>query len=134
LTRLLKAITRSKIDFKYNGDYNRIAPILIHGDASVAAQGIIYEVLQMEKLDGYRTGGTVHLVINNQIGFTTNYKDARSSTYCTDIAKTVLSPVFHVNGDDAEALAYTINLAMEYRQVFNEDVFIDILMLQPLWP
>jgi 2-oxoglutarate dehydrogenase E1 component len=119
--------TRSKIDFKYNGDYNRIAPILIHGDASVAGQGIIYEVLQMEKLEGYRTGGTVHLVINNQIGFTTNYKDARSSTYCTDIAKTVLSPVFHVNGDDAEALAYTINLAMEYRQTFNEDVFIDIL-------
>ncbi len=119
--------TRAKIDFKYNGDTNRIAPILIHGDASVAAQGIIYEVLQMERLEGYQTGGTVHLVINNQIGFTTNYKDARSSTYCTDIAKTVLSPVFHVNGDDAEALVYTINLAMEYRQEFKEDVFIDIL-------
>src|ERR1700743_3702790 len=81
----------------------------------------------MEKLDGYRTGGTIHLVINNQIGFTTNFKDARSSTYCTDVAKTVLSPVFHVNGDDVEALAYVVNLAMEYRQVFHEDVFIDIL-------
>jgi 2-oxoglutarate dehydrogenase E1 component len=124
---IVEGITRSKIDFKYNGDHSKIAPILIHGDASIAGQGIVYEVLQMEKLDGYRTGGTVHLVINNQIGFTTNYKDARSSTYCTDVAKVVLSPVFHVNGDDVEALVYVINLAMEYRQVFNEDVFIDIL-------
>jgi 2-oxoglutarate dehydrogenase E1 component len=124
---VVEGITRAKIDAKYKGDYDKIAPILIHGDASVAGQGIIYEVLQMEKLDGYKTGGTVHLVINNQIGFTTNYKDARSSTYCTDIAKTVLSPVFHVNGDDVEALVYVINLAMEYRQEFNEDVFIDIL-------
>lgn len=124
---VVEGITRSKIDFKYNGDHSKIAPILIHGDASIAGQGIVYEVLQMEKLDGYQTGGTVHLVINNQIGFTTNYKDARSSTYCTDVAKTVLSPVFHVNGDDVEALVYVINLAMEYRQIFNEDVFIDIL-------
>ncbi|GAB2974719.1 2-oxoglutarate dehydrogenase E1 component [Mucilaginibacter puniceus] len=124
---VVEGITRSKIDFKYNGDHSKIAPILIHGDASIAGQGIVYEVLQMEKLDGYRTGGTIHLVINNQIGFTTNYKDARSSTYCTDIAKTVLSPVFHVNGDDVEALAYVINLAMEYRQLFHDDVFIDIL-------
>ncbi len=124
---VVEGLTRSKIDFKYNGDYKKIAPILIHGDASVAGQGIVYEVLQMMKLDGYRTGGTIHLVINNQIGFTTNYKDARSSTYCTDVAKTVLSPVLHVNGDDAEALAYVINMAMEYRQTFHEDVFIDIL-------
>lgn len=124
---IVEGLTRSKIDFKYNGDHNKIAPILIHGDASVAGQGIVYEVLQMEKLDGYRTGGTIHLVINNQIGFTTNYKDARSSTYCTDVAKTVLAPVFHVNGDDSEALAYVINLAMDYRQAFNGDVFIDIL-------
>lgn len=124
---VVEGLTRSKIDFKYGGDYTRIAPILIHGDASIAGQGIVYEVLQMEKLDGYRTGGTIHVVINNQIGFTTNFKDARSSTYCTDIAKTVLSPVFHVNGDDVEALVYTINLAMEYRQTFHEDVFIDIL-------
>lgn len=124
---VVEGLTRSKIDFKYNGDHSKIAPILIHGDASVAGQGIVYEVLQMEKLDGYRTGGTIHIVINNQIGFTTNFKDARSSTYCTDVAKTVLSPVFHVNGDDVEALAYVVNLAMEYRQVFHEDVFIDIL-------
>jgi 2-oxoglutarate dehydrogenase E1 component len=124
---VVEGITRSKIDFKYNNDHTKIAPILIHGDASIAGQGIVYEVLQMEKLDGYSTGGTIHIVINNQIGFTTNYKDARSSTYCTDVAKTVLSPVFHVNGDDVEALAYVVNLAVEYRQVFHEDVFIDIL-------
>lgn len=124
---VVEGISRSKADFRYDNDYKKIAPILIHGDASIAGQGIIYEVLQMEKLDGYRTGGTIHIVINNQIGFTTNYKDARSSTYCTDVAKTVLSPVFHVNGDDVEALAYVINMAMEYRQLFHEDVFIDIL-------
>jgi len=124
---VVEGLTRSKIDFKYAGDHSKIAPILIHGDASIAGQGIVYEVLQMEKLDGYRTGGTIHIVINNQIGFTTNYKDARSSTYCTDVAKTVLSPVFHVNGDDVEAMAYVVNLAMEYRQVFHEDVFIDLL-------
>ena len=124
---VVEGLTRSKIDFKYKDDHSKICPILIHGDASVAGQGIVYEVLQMEKLDGYKTGGTIHIVINNQIGFTTNYKDARSSTYCTDVAKTVLSPVFHVNGDDVEALAYVVNFAMEYRQVFHEDVFIDIL-------
>lgn len=124
---VVEGMTRSKIDFKYDGDNSRIAPILIHGDASVAGQGIVYEVIQMAGLDGYKTGGTIHLVINNQIGFTTNYKDARTSTYCTDIAKVTLSPVFHVNGDDVEALVYAINLAMEYRQRYKNDVFIDIL-------
>lgn len=124
---LVQGMVRSKIDFKYEGDYKRIAPILIHGDASLAGQGITYEVLQMAKLDGYKTGGSIHLVINNQVGFTTNYKDARSSTYCTDLAKVTLSPVFHVNGDDVEALVYAINRAVEYRQRYNNDVFIDIL-------
>lgn len=124
---IVEGMSRSKIDFKYNGDNSRLAPIIIHGDASVAGQGIVYEVIQMASLEGYKTGGTIHLVINNQIGFTTNYKDARSSTYCTDIAKVTLSPVFHVNGDDAEALVYVINLAMEYRQKYQNDVFIDIL-------
>ncbi|WP_367864570.1 2-oxoglutarate dehydrogenase E1 component [Pedobacter sp. WC2423] len=124
---VVEGMTRSKIDFKYGGDDSRIAPILIHGDASVAGQGIVYEVIQMAGLDGYKTGGTIHLVINNQIGFTTNYKDGRTSTYCTDIAKVTLSPVFHVNGDDVEALVYAINLAMEYRQKYKNDVFIDIL-------
>lgn len=124
---LVEGITRSKIDFKYDGDYKRIAPILIHGDASIAGQGIVYEVLQMAKLEGYQTGGTIHLVINNQVGFTTNFKDARSSTYCTDLAKVTLSPVFHVNGDDVEALVYAVNMAVEYRQKYYNDVFIDIL-------
>ncbi|WP_442589017.1 2-oxoglutarate dehydrogenase E1 component [Pedobacter sp. AW31-3R] len=124
---VVEGMTRSKIDFKYGGDNSRIAPILIHGDASVAGQGIVYEVIQMAGLDGYKTGGTIHLVINNQVGFTTNYKDGRTSTYCTDIAKVTLSPVFHVNGDDVEALVYAINLAMEYRQKYKNDVFIDIL-------
>ncbi|MFA6946261.1 MAG: 2-oxoglutarate dehydrogenase E1 component [Pedobacter sp.] len=124
---VVQGMVRSKIDFKYGGDFNRIAPILIHGDASLAGQGITYEVLQMAKLDGYKTGGSIHLVINNQVGFTTNYKDARSSTYCTDLAKVTLSPVFHVNGDDVEAIVYAINMAVEYRQKYHNDVFIDIL-------
>ncbi len=124
---VVQGMVRSKIDFKYEGDHKRIAPILIHGDASLAGQGITYEVLQMAKLDGYKTGGSIHLVINNQVGFTTNYKDARSSTYCTDLAKVTLSPVFHVNGDDVEAIVYAINMAVEYRQKYHNDVFIDIL-------
>ncbi len=120
-------MVRSKIDFKYEGDSSKIAPIIIHGDAAIAGQGVVYEVTQMSKLDGYKTGGTVHIVINNQIGFTTNYKDARSGTYCTDVAKITSSPVFHVNGDDAEAVVYAINLAVEYRQKYKTDVFIDLL-------
>jgi len=124
---VVEGIVRSKIDMKYEGDSSKIAPILIHGDAAVAGQGIVYEVIQMSKLDGYKTGGSIHIVINNQVGFTTNYKDARSSTYCTDIAKVTLSPVFHVNGDDVEALVYAINMAVEYRQKYHTDVFIDML-------
>ncbi|CAN5429129.1 2-oxoglutarate dehydrogenase E1 component [soil metagenome] len=124
---VVQGIVRAKIDTTPGGDSSQIAAILIHGDAAVAAQGIVYEVIQMSLLKGYGTGGTVHLVINNQVGFTTNYIDARSSTYCTDVAKVTLSPVFHVNGDDVEALVYTIRFAMEYRQKFHKDVFIDIL-------
>ncbi|WP_372776624.1 2-oxoglutarate dehydrogenase E1 component [Mangrovibacterium sp.] len=124
---LVQGMSRSRIDALYDGDSNKLAPIVIHGDAAIAAQGIVYEVIQMSQLKGYRTGGTIHLVINNQVGFTTNYLDARSSTYCTDIAKVTRSPVFHVNGDDVEALVYTIKMAMEFRQKFHSDVFIDIL-------
>lgn len=124
---IVEGMVRSKIDFKYDGDSSKIAPIIIHGDAAIAGQGVVYEVTQMSKLDGYKTGGTIHIVINNQIGFTTNYKDARSGTYCTDVAKITSSPVFHVNGDDAEAVVYAINLAVEYRQKYKTDVFIDLL-------
>ncbi len=124
---VVEGIARAKIDNLHGGDLKKVCPILIHGDAALAGQGIVYEVLQMSQLEGYKTGGTIHLVINNQVGFTTNYLDARSSTYCTDVAKTVLSPVFHVNGDDVEALVYVCRMAMEFRQTFHRDVFIDVL-------
>ncbi len=124
---VVEGMVRSKIDNIYGGDESRIIPILVHGDAAIAAQGVVYEVIQMSLLNGYRTGGTIHLVVNNQLGFTTNYLDGRSSTYCTDIAKVTLSPVFHVNADDAEAVVQAVQLAMEYRQTFHTDVFIDLL-------
>ena len=124
---VVEGITRSKIDHELAGDEKKILPILIHGDAAIAGQGIVYEVIQMAQLDGYRTGGTLHIVINNQVGFTTNYLDARSSTYCTDVAKSTLCPVFHVNGDDIEAVVQTIDIALRYRQEFSRDVFVDLL-------
>ena len=124
---VVEGITRAKIDREFSGDNSKAIPILIHGDAAIAAQGVVYEVVQMENLKGFSSGGTIHLVVNNQIGFTTNYLDGRSSTYCTDVAKTTLCPVFHINGDDPEAIVHTIQLAMEYRQQFKSDVFIDIL-------
>ncbi len=106
---------------------DKILPILIHGDASVAGQGIVYEVLQMCDLEGYYTGGTIHFVINNQIGFTTDFDDARSSDYCTSLASAVHAPVFHVNGDDPEAVVKCAEIATRYRQEFNADIFIDMV-------
>lgn len=123
---VVQGIARAKID-NYLKDENKICPIMIHGDAAVAGQGIVYEVIQMAGLKGYRAGGTIHVVVNNQVGFTTNYLDARTSTYCTDVAKTTLCPVFHVNGDDVEAVVQTMEIAMLYRQTFNRDVFVDLL-------
>ncbi len=118
---------RSKADVLYNSDYDKILPILIHGDSSVAGQGVVYEVLQMSDLPGYYTGGTIHFVINNQIGFTTDFDDARSADYCTSIAAMVKAPVLHVNGDDAEAVIKASQIATRYRQEFNSDIFIDMV-------
>ncbi len=122
-----EGITRAKIDRKYNGDESKILPIIVHGDAAIAGQGIAYEITQMANLNGYKTGGTIHIVVNNQIGFTTNYLDARSSTYCTDVAKVTLSPVLHVNADDTEAVCHAMEMALDFRMKFKTDVFIDLL-------
>lgn len=124
---VVKGMARAKIKNHFQYDIDKVCPILIHGDASISGQGIIYEVLQMAGHKAYNVGGCMHIVTNNQIGFTTNYTDSRTSTYCTDIAKVTLCPVFHVNGDDAEAVVFAIRMAMEYRQEFNSDVFIDLL-------
>ena len=112
---VVEGISRARINTQYGSKAGKVLPILIHGDAAIAGQGIVYEVVQMETLDGYKTGGTIHVVINNQVGFTTNYLDARSSTYCTDIAKVVLAPVLHVNGDDVESVIHAVLFAAEYR-------------------
>ncbi len=124
---VVEGFSRAKADILYKSDYDKILPILIHGDAAVAGQGVVYEVVQFSQLEGYYTGGTLHYVINNQVGFTTDFEDARSSTYCTAAASLVQAPVFHVNGDDPEAVVFASELAMEYRQEFNNDVFIDMV-------
>ena len=124
---VVEGIARAKQDNNYNGNTRKVMPILIHGDAAIAGQGVVYEVVQMAQLDGYRTGGTIHIVVNNQIGFTTNYLDGRSSTYCTDVAKVTLSPVLHINADDVEAVVHAMHFALAYRNRFSRDVFIDLL-------
>src|SRR5664279_1115342 len=118
---------RAKADVMYNSDFDKILPVLIHGDASVAGQGIVYEVLQMSDLDGYYTGGTIHFVINNQIGLTTDFDEARSSDYCTSLASAMHAPVMHVNGDDPEATVRCAEIATRYRQEFNSDIFVDMV-------
>lgn len=124
---VVEGFVRAKADLLYEGNFNRVMPILIHGDASLAGQGVVYEVLQMSQLEGFHTGGTIHFVINNQIGFTTDFDDARSSNYCTSLAAMVEAPVLHVNGDDPEAVVYAAELATEFRQKFNRDVFVDMV-------
>ena len=118
---------RAKADVLYENNFNKVLPILIHGDASVAGQGIVYEILQMCDLNGYHTGGTIHFVINNQIGFTTDFDDARSANYCTSIAAMVQAPVLHVNGDDAEAVYKAVVIATKYRQTYQSDIFVDMV-------
>ena len=124
---IVEGITRAKQDKEHPDNPSEVLPILVHGDAAFAGQGVVYEVIQMAKLDGYSTAGTIHIVVNNQIGFTTNYLDGRSSTYCTDVGKVTLSPVLHVNADDAEAVVHAAVFALEYRMRFQRDVFLDLL-------
>lgn len=124
---VVEGITRAKQDDKYPENPSQVLPIIVHGDAAIAGQGLVYEIIQMAKLDGYKTNGTIHIVVNNQIGFTTNYLDARSSTYCTDVGKVTLSPVLHVNADDVEAVVHAVLFALDFRMEFKRDVFIDLL-------
>ncbi|WP_022825193.1 2-oxoglutarate dehydrogenase E1 component [Hymenobacter norwichensis] len=124
---VVEGFVRAKLDHGYANDYTKMLPILIHGDAALAGQGIGFEVTQMSQLEGYKTGGTIHFVINNQVGFTTDFEDARSSIYSTDLAKIIDAPVIHVNGDDPEAVVFAVRLATEYRQQFHTDIFIDMV-------
>ena len=124
---VVEGIVRAKQDDKYAEDPSQVLPIIVHGDAAIAGQGVVYEVVQMANLEGYKTNGTIHIVVNNQIGFTTNYLDGRSSTYCTDVGKVTLSPVLHVNADDAEAVVHAMLFALHFRMKFKRDVFIDLL-------
>ena len=124
---VVEGITRAKQDTHFPDDFSKVLPIVVHGDAAIAGQGLAYEVVQMANLDGYKTNGTIHIVVNNQIGFTTNYLDGRSSTYCTDVGKVTLCPVLHINADDAEAVVHAALFALEYRMRFNRDVFLDLL-------
>lgn len=119
--------TRALADMSYEQNFSKVIPIIIHGDAAVAGQGVVYETLQMSKLKNYNVGGTIHFVINNQIGFTTDIEEARSSHYCVSVAKTVEAPIIQVNGDDPEAVVYAVELAVEFRQKFKEDIFIDMV-------
>ncbi|WP_026450910.1 2-oxoglutarate dehydrogenase E1 component [Aequorivita capsosiphonis] len=124
---VVQGISRSKQDDHYKENPSQVLPIVVHGDAAIAAQGIVYEIVQMAQLDGYKTGGTIHIVVNNQIGFTTNYLDARSSIYCTDVGKVTFSPILHVNADDVEAVVHAMLFALDFRMEFGRDVFIDLL-------
>ncbi|MEP7354144.1 MAG: multifunctional oxoglutarate decarboxylase/oxoglutarate dehydrogenase thiamine pyrophosphate-binding subunit/dihydrolipoyllysine-residue succinyltransferase subunit [Acidobacteriota bacterium] len=124
---VVEGIVRPKQDRLGDTKRERVIPVLIHGDAAMAGQGIVAEVLNFSQIDGYNTGGTIHLVINNQIGFTTDPQASRSSTYCTDIALGIQAPVMHVNGDDPEAGVWAMQLALEYRQKFHRDVVVDMV-------
>jgi len=123
---VLEGIVRAKQDHKPIGSFT-VLPILVHGDAAMAGQGVVLETLQMAQLRGYRTGGTIHVVANNQVGFTTMPRDARTSLYATDVARTIQAPIFHVNGDDPEAVVRVAQMAVRYRQRFKHDVVIDVV-------
>src|SRR5690606_37887004 len=124
---VVQGIARAKQDDYYKKNPESVLPIIVHGDAAIAGQGIVYEIVQMAQLDGYKTQGTIHIVINNQVGFTTNYLDGRSSIYCTDVGKVTFSPILHVNADDVEAVVHAVLFALDFRMEFGRDVFIDLL-------
>lgn len=124
---VVEGIVRGKQERRHRENISDVLPIIVHGDAAISGQGIVYEIVQMAQLDGYKTGGTIHIVVNNQIGFTTNYLDGRSSIYCTDVAKVTSAPVMHVNADDVEAVVHAALFALDYRMQFGKDVFIDLL-------
>jgi len=124
---VLEGIARAKQDMLDRGPEYPVLPLLIHGDAAFAGQGVVAETLNLSQLRGYRTGGTIHLVVNNQVGFTTSPGASRSSLYCTDVARMVQAPIFHVNADDPEACIRVARLSFEYRQAFNKDVVIDLV-------
>ncbi len=125
---VLQGVVRAKQDQRDLGNNGyTVLPIALHGDAAFAGQGVVAETLQLSQLRGYRTGGTVHVIINNQVGFTTPPESSRSSDYCTDVAKTVQAPIFHVNGDDPEAACWVARLAVDYRATFGRDVVIDMI-------
>ncbi|NRQ50042.1 multifunctional oxoglutarate decarboxylase/oxoglutarate dehydrogenase thiamine pyrophosphate-binding subunit/dihydrolipoyllysine-residue succinyltransferase subunit [Aeromicrobium sp. YC3-14] len=124
---VLEGITRAKQDRLNQGAAFPVLPVLVHGDAAFAGQGVVAETLNLSQLRGYRTGGTIHLIVNNQVGFTTSPSSSRSSTYCTDVARMIQAPVFHVNGDDPEACIRVAQLAYEYRRTFHKDIVIDLV-------
>ena len=124
---VVEGVTRARQDMLGDGDRKQFLPLLIHGDAAFAGQGVVMETLNMSQLEGYRTGGTVHVIINNQIGYTTLPEDARSTRYSTDVAKMIMAPVFHVHGEDPEAVVHVARLAADYRMTFKKDVVIDVI-------
>ena len=124
---VLEGIVRAKLDSLGNPENFPIVPVLLHGDAAFAGQGVVYETLQMSRLEGYRTGGTIHVVVNNQVGFTATPHEGRSATYCTDVLKAIDAPVIHVNGDDPAAVVQAAKLAFDYRQAFHRDIAIDLV-------
>ena len=124
---VVEGIVRPKQDRLDDTARERVIPVLIHGDAAMSGQGIVAETLNLSQIDGYNTGGTIHLVINNQIGFTTDPRESRSTNYCSDVALMVQAPVFHVNGDDPEACIRAAQMAYDFRQRFHRDVVIDML-------
>ena len=124
---MLEGIARAKQDILDRGGEFPVLPVLMHGDAAFAGQGVVAETLNLSQLRGYRTGGTIHIIVNNQVGFTTSPTESRSSMYCTDVARMIQAPIFHVNGDDPEACIRVARLAFAFRQEFNKDVVIDII-------